>query len=152
MLRVLLAGVWPFVDGLQPHNAVQYAEVSGVLRFLAQSRSSRRRRTSLRRRVFSFSTWSSGPDIRVNVMMLLAPFAQRRLPPPPKSDESCGRVTPPSSGDPHSTTPKRVCVSLCHWLALSKQELRLKDDPNQTGTRPVMFERHERVKTEMARK
>ena len=35
MLRVLLARVWSVVDGLQPHNAVQCAEVSGLLHFLA---------------------------------------------------------------------------------------------------------------------
>jgi len=33
------------------------------------------------------------PRHQVNVLMLLTPFAQRRLA-TPKSDESCGRVTP----------------------------------------------------------
>jgi hypothetical protein len=76
-----------------------------IAAFFNTSLSSRRSRTSLRSRVFSFSTsscghrhcrsdqWPENADRQIVMLLLLNPFVHVESP-TPKSDESWGRVNP----------------------------------------------------------
>ena len=64
-----------------------------IAAFFSTSLSSRSKQTSLRRRVFSFSTSSCGPDIRSSCWCCWTHLFSDESP-TPKSNESWGRVTP----------------------------------------------------------
>jgi len=95
VLRVLLARVWSVVDGLQPHNAVQCAEVSELLHFLA-FQSPRAEGGLLCEGACSSFPRGHAAQTSGQRVDAIEPVCSASIgpPPPPKSDERCGRGTP----------------------------------------------------------